>query len=169
VPPGFRDWGEYEYRARELTIWVPNVPDGIAQTADYARALLSTSPGATDNVIDARLRNRLERQQRLLRDDGPAIVLLVDQVALYRGTGSAQIMAAQCRRLIEVSALETVTLQIVPHVAHRWRPLWPTSATRPATRRTHWAGNVMVRDTTNREGGTLSFAASAWGRFIKSL
>ena len=31
------------------------------------------------------------------------------------------------------------------------------------------AGNVMVRDTTNRDGGTLSFTASAWERFIKSL
>jgi uncharacterized protein DUF397 len=31
------------------------------------------------------------------------------------------------------------------------------------------AGNVMVRDTTNRDGGTLSFAASAWERFIKGL
>ncbi len=31
------------------------------------------------------------------------------------------------------------------------------------------AGNVMVRDTTNRDGGTLRFTASAWERFIKSL
>ena len=31
------------------------------------------------------------------------------------------------------------------------------------------AGNVMVRDTTNRGGGTLSFTASAWQRFISSL
>jgi hypothetical protein len=69
-------------------------------------------------VIEARLRNRLERQQQLLRPDGPTVVLLVDQVALYRATGSAQVMAAQCQRLMEVSALETVTLQIVPPVAH---------------------------------------------------
>jgi len=27
----------------------------------------------------------------------------------------------------------------------------------------------MVRDTTNRNGGTLSFAAPAWERFIKAL
>jgi hypothetical protein len=31
------------------------------------------------------------------------------------------------------------------------------------------AGNVLVRDTTNRDGGTLSFDAAAWERFIKSL
>ena len=118
VPPGFRDWGEYESRARELTIWVPNVPDGIAQTPDYARAVLQTYPGVTSDVIEARLKNRLERQRQLLREDGPTIVLLVDQGALYRATGSTQIMAAQCQRLIEVATLLTVTLQIVPPVAH---------------------------------------------------
>jgi hypothetical protein len=31
------------------------------------------------------------------------------------------------------------------------------------------AGNVLVRDTTNRDGGTLSFDATAWAEFTKSL
>jgi hypothetical protein len=28
---------------------------------------------------------------------------------------------------------------------------------------------VLVRDTTNRDGGTLTFSAEAWGRFTTSL
>ena len=47
-----------------------------------------------------------------------SVVLLVDQVALYRATGSAEVMAAQCQRLMEVAVTETVTLQIVPPVSH---------------------------------------------------
>ena len=31
------------------------------------------------------------------------------------------------------------------------------------------AGGVAVRDTTNRDGGTLSFDAAVWERFTKSL
>jgi hypothetical protein len=31
------------------------------------------------------------------------------------------------------------------------------------------AGNVLVRDTTDRDGGTLEFGAAAWERFTKSL
>jgi Domain of unknown function (DUF397) len=31
------------------------------------------------------------------------------------------------------------------------------------------AGNVLVRDTTNRDGGTLVFGAAAWDRFITGL
>ena len=30
-------------------------------------------------------------------------------------------------------------------------------------------GVVLVRDTTNRDGGTLGFTAAAWVRFTKSL
>jgi len=31
------------------------------------------------------------------------------------------------------------------------------------------AGVILVRDTTNRDGGTLTFAASAWEIFADSL
>jgi hypothetical protein len=31
------------------------------------------------------------------------------------------------------------------------------------------SGVVLVRDTTNRDGGTLAFSAGAWGRFTASL
>jgi hypothetical protein len=30
-------------------------------------------------------------------------------------------------------------------------------------------GVILVRDTTDRDGGTLGFTAEAWARFIKSL
>jgi len=31
------------------------------------------------------------------------------------------------------------------------------------------AGVILVRDTTERDGGTLEFSAAAWERFTKSL
>lgn len=31
------------------------------------------------------------------------------------------------------------------------------------------SGSVLVRDTANRDGGTLTFSASAWERFTASL
>ena len=30
-------------------------------------------------------------------------------------------------------------------------------------------GGVLVRDTTNRDGGTLVFSAKAWGRFTRAV
>lgn len=31
------------------------------------------------------------------------------------------------------------------------------------------SGQVIIRDTTNRDGGTLAFTASAWSEFIKTV
>jgi transcriptional regulator with XRE-family HTH domain len=116
VPAGFRSWAEYEDRATDLLTWSPGIVDGLAQTEGYARALLSIHPGATDEVVNARLTGRMERQRRLLRDEGPAVGLLVDTTALYRAVGSAEVMAEQCARLAEVARLDAVTLQVVPPV-----------------------------------------------------
>lgn len=30
-------------------------------------------------------------------------------------------------------------------------------------------GSVMIRDTTNRDGGTLAFSATAWERFLGTI
>jgi transcriptional regulator with XRE-family HTH domain len=125
MPAGFRDWREYESRARELIIWVPGIVDGTAQTEPYARAVLSVHPGVAPDVIETRLRNRLERQRWVLREGGPTVVLLVDHVALYRAYGDAETMAGQMGRLLDVAALDSVTVQVVPSVGH---PLATASA-----------------------------------------
>jgi Domain of unknown function (DUF5753) len=39
---------------------------------------------------------------------------IVDHVALYRGAGSPEIMAAQMRHLLEVASLPNVTMQVLP-------------------------------------------------------
>jgi hypothetical protein len=100
-------------------VWAPNVVHGLLQTADYAAALLSTYPGVTDEVLKARVANRMERQRRvLLRKDPPVTCLLVDHAALYREVGSAEVMTGQMARLAETAELAHVTLQVVPAVAH---------------------------------------------------
>lgn len=71
MPAGFRSWAEYEDRATELLVWSPRIVDGLAQTEGYARALLSIHPGASDEMVSARLKGRMERQRRLLREEGP--------------------------------------------------------------------------------------------------
>src|SRR5882757_10935598 len=81
MPAGFRSWAEYEDKATELLVWSPGVIDGLAQTEGYARAVLSIHPGATDEVVSTRLKGRMERQRRLLHDDGPTVGLLVDMAA----------------------------------------------------------------------------------------
>jgi Domain of unknown function (DUF5753) len=53
-----------------------------------------------------------------MRDDPPPAWFAVDKVALYRQVGTAQVMADQMRQLVAVAAMPSVTLQVLPAVAH---------------------------------------------------
>jgi hypothetical protein len=119
MPAGFRSWGEYEDRAVRLCVWSPGVVDGLVQTENYARAMLSVSPGVNNEILATRLRSRMERQGRvLMRDDPPFAWFVVDEMALYRHVGSPEIMAEQMRRLLEVAAMPKVKLTVMPPVLH---------------------------------------------------
>ena len=119
APAGFRDWPEHEDRAAKLYVWSPSILHGLLQTEDYARALLETLPGASAEVIESRLRSRMERQRRvLLRDDPPEAWFIVDEHSLHRCVGSSQTMADQMRHLAEVATLPSVAVQVLPAVAH---------------------------------------------------
>jgi hypothetical protein len=119
APPGFRSWAEYEDKATHLNVWSPGVIDGLFQTDGYARALLETSPGVSDEVVAARLASRMSRQRRvLMRDIPPSVCCIIDHTALYRCVGSPEIMAAQMRHLAEAARLPRATVQVLPAVAH---------------------------------------------------
>jgi transcriptional regulator with XRE-family HTH domain len=118
TPPWFRSWVEHEQRAASLRISQLIVLSGLLQTEDYARAILAVNPGAADDQIAARLAARLERQALLTREDPPTLWLLVDEAALRRRVGSAEIMAAQLSHLSGVARLPNVTIQVVPNVEH---------------------------------------------------
>ena len=104
IPVTFRSWSDYEDRTAALRVWTPGIVDGLVQAQAYAAALIATSPGVSDDAAAARLNARMDRQRRVLgRDKPPAVTLLVDEAALYRQVGTAEVMAAtQLRRLREV-------------------------------------------------------------------
>jgi transcriptional regulator with XRE-family HTH domain len=119
MPPGLRSWTEIEDKAARLSVWCPGTVHGLFQTEDYARVFLSTLASVPAEVVEARLASRMARQRRVLyRDDPPAVVCIIDHVALYRGVGSPQIMAAQMRHLLDLASMPNVTLQVLPAIAH---------------------------------------------------
>lgn len=118
VPPAFKDWREREDRATRLHVWSPGIVDGFLQTEGYARALLTTYPGVTPEAVSARLLDRMERQRRLFSRDARSW-FIVDELALLRRVGSAEIMAAQLARLAEVATtVPNVALQVLPAIGH---------------------------------------------------
>jgi transcriptional regulator with XRE-family HTH domain len=119
VPAAFKDWSELEDKAASLRDWWPSVVSGLLQTEDYAAALLRTYPGVREETVEARLANRMERQRRLFaRENPPLTWFVIDELSLYRLVGSAEVMAAQLRRLAEAAAMPDVTVQVLPAVAN---------------------------------------------------
>jgi transcriptional regulator with XRE-family HTH domain len=117
IPATFRSWSDYEERTTTLRVWMPTIIDGLVQTADYARTLIALSPGVTAATAEARLKARMERQRRVLASVR-SVTLLVDEMALYRKVGDAAVMADQCAHLIEAAATPSLTVQVMPAIAH---------------------------------------------------
>jgi hypothetical protein len=119
VPAGFRSWSELEDKATSVRTWAPGIVHGLIQAEGYARSLLSAFPGVSAETVTARLNARMERQRRvLLRDDPPLAWFVVDEFALYRQVGSADVMAEQMHQLAAVAAMPSVTVQVLPAVTH---------------------------------------------------
>jgi transcriptional regulator with XRE-family HTH domain len=119
VPASFKSWPEYEDKAASLRVWSPSIVTGLLQTADYARALIAVQPHITAETARARLESRMERQQRVIgRDNPPSAWFIVDELSLYRQVGTPAVMAAQLRRLLEIAAMPTITIQVLPAIAH---------------------------------------------------
>jgi transcriptional regulator with XRE-family HTH domain len=98
---------------RDFTVcYVP----GLLQTADYARAIFEASlVRRTSEQLENNIAVRMIRQQRLTSLDDPLeLVAIIDESVLLRPVGGRSVMAAQLDRLIEASALDTVTLQVLP-------------------------------------------------------
>lgn len=119
TPPGYRHWAEREHGARSIRVWTVAVIHGLIQTPEYARSHLETLPGVPREVVSARLAARMGRQDHVFRRDSPpSVVLLIDEPALYRCMGSAEIMTGQMEHLLSLAALPNVILQVVPAVGH---------------------------------------------------
>ena len=119
VPAGFRSWAEYEDKATTLRIWAPTIIHGLLETESYARVMLAVFPGVTEEIVSARLANRMQRQQRVLfRANPPDVHVIVDEAALYRRVGSAEVMAEQMTHLRVLAELGHVCLQVMPAIEH---------------------------------------------------
>jgi hypothetical protein len=88
---------------------------GLFQTEAYAHAVtLLGNTGAPADEIDRRVGLRLKRQDLLTGPRPPQVWVVIDEGALRRPVGGRTVMRGQLNRLIEVSELRHVTVQVVP-------------------------------------------------------
>jgi transcriptional regulator with XRE-family HTH domain len=116
-PGWFQAWPDHESHARRLRSFALVVVPGLLQTEAYARAILSTRVGATEEDVSEAVAARLERQQILDREHPPEFWVLLDEAALRRPVGGLQVMAEQLTSLGTAARRSHIVLQVIPLAA----------------------------------------------------
>jgi transcriptional regulator with XRE-family HTH domain len=116
VPRWFEEWLRAEAKAVSLRYWQPIIIPAIAQTADYARALLShgIQPDKSEETIEALVAARLARRAIFDQPDPPDVTIVVDEHVLHRLIGSTAIMYEQLTELAELSERPYIAVHVVP-------------------------------------------------------
>ncbi|MFJ3696323.1 helix-turn-helix domain-containing protein [Streptomyces sp. NPDC090052] len=118
VPSWFTAYVSLETGAKTLRTYEPQYVTGLLQTPDYARAvLLGGLPNGSEEELARRVELRLHRQSLLEREDAPTLWVVMEEAVLHRAVGSADVMREQIERLLDVSELAHVSLDIVPFAA----------------------------------------------------
>jgi len=118
-------YAELEEEAVAISAFQSSVVHGLLHTADYARANHeSSSPRLDPHQIDLQIEAKLARQRILTQADPaqanptqvdpPGFAVVLDEAALHRMVGGRRVMAAQLDKILDMSALPNVTVQVLP-------------------------------------------------------
>src|SRR6266516_1931998 len=114
LPGWFRAYVDLESIATLIRTYEGQFGPGLLQTEDYMRAVIRGGHlDEVDEEVERRVDVRL-RRQALVRPDGPRLWAVVDEAALRRPVGGADVMRAQLERLVEAAELPNVILQVLP-------------------------------------------------------
>lgn len=135
LPPGAGWWAPYAHRigqnyldfieleadSDDIRIHHPSIVPGPLQCPGYVREIITRGPTAV-SAADAEMlvTIRIARQEILTRTDRPVkLHALVPESAFHaRFEQGPALMRDQLRRLLDVSDMPNVTLQIIPLTAH---------------------------------------------------
>jgi transcriptional regulator with XRE-family HTH domain len=118
ISPEYQEYVGLEAEAESVVGWsITNIP-GLLQTEAYARELnsfyRSVMPIAP-SVLDRRVSVRMIRQQVLTKRNPPLdLSVVIDESALLRPIGGAEVMRSQLGRVADLMDLPNVRLQVLP-------------------------------------------------------
>ena len=120
-----RSYAELEAGCAEIREYSPVIVPGLLQTSGYARVRIVSSqpltidrPGADRTETDdpeTEVQARLARQSLLTREiEPPRYAAVLEEAALGRRSGPADVIRKQLVHLCELSKLPNVTIQVLP-------------------------------------------------------
>jgi transcriptional regulator with XRE-family HTH domain len=112
-PGWFDPWPDHEAKATALRNFELVLIPGLLQTDQYARAVLRTRIGDTDEEIDAMVAARMERQTVLAKDRPPTFWAVLDEGVLHRPVGGPHVMREQLDRLADAARRPNIVIQVI--------------------------------------------------------
>ncbi|WP_225825921.1 helix-turn-helix domain-containing protein [Streptomyces naphthomycinicus] len=114
-PEWYRSYAAMEAEAVELHHYSNHAVQGLLQTEAHARVVFAKRrPFLSEETIEKRVADRLSRQQVFERWPPPIVSYILEEVVLDRPIGGSRVHADQLRRLLEVSSMKNVEIQIMP-------------------------------------------------------
>jgi transcriptional regulator with XRE-family HTH domain len=105
-----------EAEAVAISAFQSSVVPGLLHTADYARAMHEGSmPRFSPDQIELHIEAKLTRQRILTQGDPPHFAAVLDEAALHRVVGGRRVMAVQLAKILNMSALPNVMVQVLPY------------------------------------------------------
>ena len=106
---------EYEAAAFIARNFQPLIVPGLLQTEEYARASIrQLDPKMTESRLEDFVEIRMKRQELLQRSDAPLLFFIMDEAVVRRVVGGQDVRRRQLQRLIDVSVMPNVTIEVVP-------------------------------------------------------
>ncbi|MEU0164888.1 helix-turn-helix transcriptional regulator [Streptomyces iakyrus] len=114
-PEHFAEAAEAEARAVAIREFASMLIPGLLQTPAYARAVCRAyQPTAPDEEIEKRVAARMERTRILDDPTKPLLWAVIDESALRRVTGGAEVMAEALRHISGMARRSRSIVQVLP-------------------------------------------------------
>ncbi|MFE4953988.1 helix-turn-helix domain-containing protein [Streptomyces sp. NPDC056653] len=115
LPRFFRNFALIEAEVLSRFSYDPLLVPGLLQTEAYARSVFAGHcPPLSEEIVDQRTEARLSRQKLVTRDPLAELSFILGEEALRDPVGGAEVMRGQWERLLEVSRLRNVEVQVMP-------------------------------------------------------
>ncbi|MEU8267486.1 helix-turn-helix transcriptional regulator [Sphaerisporangium sp. NPDC049002] len=108
---------DFESGSSAIRTWQVVLVPGLLQTEAYAKAVWRAGQVLDEDLIERHVQARLARQTILNREDAPSLLALIDEAALRKLIGGAEVMREQIEHLIKMAGKPNITVQVVPDSA----------------------------------------------------
>lgn len=119
LPLAFERLADLQADAKSIGFYEASVVPGLAQSADYVKAVIATGDGVwwepSEQELDSRVAFRLEQQRRVLEASEPKdISFVVTEIALEQVVGSNSVVRGQVLHLLQLGERPNVAVQVLP-------------------------------------------------------